>query len=77
MKAHTYLMTGLLALFGQAYAISEHKRIANYTGPETCVACHESEALNVQQSVHYVGQGPFARHTPPMGEAFVRSPCPT
>ncbi len=32
--------------------------ITNYTGPEVCVACHETQARAVHSSVHYQQNGP-------------------
>ena len=32
--------------------------IGEYTGPEVCVACHETEARNLHKSVHYQQNGP-------------------
>jgi len=38
-------------------AAQAHSQITEYTGPETCVACHEAEALQVHASVHYQQSG--------------------
>ncbi len=34
-----------------------HSSIMEYTGPETCIACHETEAMEVHGSVHYQQTG--------------------
>ena len=34
-----------------------HASITEYKGPETCVGCHESEALEMHSSVHYQQSG--------------------
>lgn len=35
-----------------------HQSIAVYTGPETCLSCHEDEAREMHGSVHYQQSGP-------------------
>ena len=37
---------------------TEHQAITEYTGPETCAACHMTAAQEVVQSLHYQQQGP-------------------
>lgn len=39
--------------------ITEHCDIADYTGPEVCVACHMSESVDMHGSVHYQQGGAF------------------
>jgi hypothetical protein len=39
-------------------AIAAHQSITEYTGPETCVACHREEAEDMHGSVHYQQTGP-------------------
>ncbi len=34
-----------------------HSSITEYTGPETCISCHEAEAQEVHSSVHYQQTG--------------------
>ena len=34
-----------------------HASITEYLGPETCIGCHELEALDVHSSVHYQQTG--------------------
>ena len=34
-----------------------HASIMEYTGPETCINCHESEAQEIHGSVHYQQTG--------------------
>ena len=43
---------------GMALANPAHLSIAQYTGPETCVACHQTEAEDAFHSVHYQWTGP-------------------
>ena len=38
-------------------AAQAHSQIMEYTGPETCVACHETEAQQMHASVHYQQSG--------------------
>jgi hypothetical protein len=38
--------------------VPEHLAITEYTGPETCVACHQDEAEAMFGSVHYQQSGP-------------------
>ena len=40
---------------GDAHA---HCITGDYTGPEVCVACHETEARDMHGSVHYQQNGP-------------------
>lgn len=40
-----------------AKAVRAHSEITDYIGPETCVACHETEAQQVHASVHYQQSG--------------------
>lgn len=40
-----------------AKAVRAHSEITEYNGPETCVACHETEAQQVHASVHYQQSG--------------------
>ena len=50
------VFTGIQA---QAQTAAEaHATITEYKGPETCVVCHESEALAMHASVHYQQTGP-------------------
>lgn len=39
-------------------AAAAHATITEYTGPETCVACHQQEAEDAFHSVHYQQSGP-------------------
>ena len=39
-------------------AIAAHETITEYLGPQTCVACHETEAEAMHGSVHYQQTGP-------------------
>jgi len=39
-------------------AIPEHDAIDLYEGPQTCVACHEEEALELHATAHYQWTGP-------------------
>ncbi len=43
--------------------ITEHCQITAYTGPEVCVACHETEARDMHGSVHYQQGGAFPNVT--------------
>ncbi len=52
------LLTACLAPGAAQAAIPEHEAITEYTGPETCVACHVEEALEIHASVHYQWTGP-------------------
>ncbi len=38
--------------------IAEHQSITEYTGPETCIACHEDEAHDALNSIHMQWSGP-------------------
>ena len=46
-----------------ASPVKAHCRITRYTGPEVCVACHESEARDMHGSVHYQQGGSFPNVT--------------
>ncbi|HEY9050141.1 MAG TPA: cytochrome c3 family protein, partial [Gammaproteobacteria bacterium] len=62
------LLLGLSLISLNAYALGAkpispeaaraHSEITEYTGPETCVACHEEEAQQMHLSVHYQQTGP-------------------
>ena len=43
--------------------ITEHCSITTYTGPETCIKCHKSEAIAMHGSVHYQQGGKFPNVT--------------
>ncbi len=43
---------------GPASAIPEHDAIQQYNGPQTCLACHHSQAQAMFGSVHYQWTGP-------------------
>lgn len=43
--------------------IPEHCSFSKYTGPEVCVECHKSEALDLHGSVHYQQGGEFPNVT--------------
>ncbi len=49
--------------------IPEHDEITEYTGPETCVACHEEEATELHATAHYQWTGPTPFVTNIEGEA--------
>ncbi len=38
--------------------VPEHSAITEYQGPQTCLACHEAQALGMHGSVHYQWTGP-------------------
>ncbi len=65
------LMAGLaVASAGsQASGAQAHATITEYLGPSTCVACHESEALEMHGSVHYQQTGPTPNVTNITGNA--------
>lgn len=57
------LAAGMFFQTGPVYATSQealdaHATITEYTGPETCVTCHEAEAHEAHASVHYQQSGP-------------------
>ena len=45
-------------LTARSAPVPEHLNIAQYDGPETCVACHQAEAEAMHGSVHYQQSGP-------------------
>jgi hypothetical protein len=51
-----------------------HLSITTYDGPETCLVCHESEALEAHGSVHYQQSGPTDYVTNIDGPAGERGP---
>ncbi len=52
-----------------AEAARAHGEITQYTGPETCVACHETEAQQMHASVHYQQSGMTPNVTNIVGDA--------
>ncbi len=48
----------LPGVFGTAANTGGHETITAYSGPETCVACHRTEAEAMHGSVHYQLSGP-------------------
>lgn len=60
--SYLLLSFALLFLLGPVHATSlealeAHATITEYTGPETCVGCHEAEANAAHASVHYQQNG--------------------
>jgi hypothetical protein len=51
-----FLLVGLPV--SQAVGNPAHLSITEYTGPETCVVCHQGEAEDTFHSVHYQWSGP-------------------
>jgi len=57
MKIEALVIGVLLTASLTMAAVPEHLNIAQYDGPETCVACHQSEAEAMHGSVHYQQSG--------------------
>jgi len=52
------ILAPILIATPAAGAIPEHEAIEVYEGPQTCVACHEEEALEIHATAHYQWTGP-------------------
>ncbi len=48
----------LPGVFGGSGDIGGHETISRYDGPQTCVACHPTEAREAHASLHYQQSGP-------------------
>ena len=53
------MLLGAAGVTPSARADGEHAGITEYTGPEVCVACHETEARAAHGGVHYQQGGAF------------------
>ena len=73
--ARCALGVAMLASAATVYSQSHpHESIDSYEGPETCVQCHEIEALEMHGSVHYQQSGPADYVTNIDGPAGERGP---
>ena len=48
----------LPGVFGGSGDIGGHETISRYDGPQTCIACHPTEAREAHASLHYQQSGP-------------------
>ena len=56
--ANTGSVVLLPGVFGGNGDIGGHETITRYDGPQTCVACHPTEAREAHASLHYQQSGP-------------------
>jgi hypothetical protein len=60
----------LFAGSATAAVIPEHTAIQSYDGPQTCIACHQSEAQDMLNSLHMQWSGPTPDLTNTSGESL-------
>ncbi len=71
MKKIFFVTAAVAFMTGSATAavIPEHQAIQSYAGPQTCIACHQTEAQDMLGSLHMQWSGPTPDLTNTFGES--------